>query len=427
MDKISVACAQQQARLYDDVEMYRQDLHRFLRLAANKGARLLVFPELAGTMLSTLLMSGVGLGLLRAVQKGSEQGASWWARARAGLAATAAGPFRGGLRSSLDRLLEKEPDALRSLYMDVFSRAAREWGLTIVAGSSYLVDSALGARTNEALVFGPDGALLGSQAKIHLYPEDQGLAEPGREVRAIDTPVARIGVLFGTDALYPEMGRTLALQGAEVLICLAACPGRLLARKVRHAFEARVQENQTFGAIAFLVGKNLLGLARKDDYVGRSGVLVPWEMSPRGTGILVELGTEQGQGIVAGTLDFDLLGQARALTDTPLRRALRADVVAPYLTAFYQSGQTLQEAARLSARGEALRPAEEAVPTFPEMEEEAPPVPVTPEGEAEVFPSEEWAIPEEKVGPEEAPAEPEEWAPWRERPPEPTEEEAPRQ
>lgn len=345
MDKVPVAAAQQQFRIYGEVEAFRQDVYRFLRLAANKGARLVVFPELAGVALAAPLMSGFGLSLLRAVEQGDQQGASWWARARGGLAATAAKPFLGSFRARLSRLLEREPERLRSLYVEVFSRAAREWGLTLVAGSTYLVDG--GQRLNQALVFGPDGSLLGAQAKVHLHPGEGGLAQPGDDFQAITTPVARVGILFGTDALYPEVGRILALQGAEVFVCLAACPGRLLAQKVRLAFEARVQENQAFGVIAYLVGKNhLQPQDPTPDFVGRSAVLAPCEMTPRGTGVLVELGTEQGPGIVASTLDFDLLGQVQALSEIPVRRAMRMDVFARRLPAFYQSGQALHEAAQ---------------------------------------------------------------------------------
>ncbi|MGC8837412.1 MAG: nitrilase-related carbon-nitrogen hydrolase [Anaerolineae bacterium] len=402
MDKIPVAAAQQQFRIYSDVEDFRQDVYRFLRLAANKGARLVAFPEGAGVPLDPPLMSGFGLGLLRAMEQGDEQGASWWTRARGSLASTAAKPFLGSFRSRLTRLLEREPERLRSLYMEVFSRAAREWGLTLVAGSTYLVEG--GQRLNQALVFGPDGSLLGTQAKVHLHPADEGLAQPGDDFQAISTPVARVGVLFGTDALYPEVGRILALQGAEVFVCLAACPGRLLAQKVRQAFEARVQENQVFGIAAFLVGKNHLQPREPGpDFVGRSAVLAPCEMTPRGTGVLVELGTEQGPGIVVGTLDFDLLGQVQALSEAPVRRAMRMDIFARHLPAFYQSGQPLQEAAR---RAVLAPPVEIPGPPglLPEAERVAPEG-LPPAGERPRWPAEATWGPEVEPQPGEAPAE----------------------
>jgi len=401
VDKVTVVAAQQQFRIYSEVEAFRQDVYRFLRLAANKGARLVVFPELAGVALATSLMSGFGLGFLRAMEQGNEQGASWWARARSGLAATAGKPFVGSLRSRLARLLEREPDRLRSLYEEVFSRAAREWGVTIVAGSAYLVDG--GQRLNQALVFGPDGSLLGAQAKVHLHPGDEGLAQPADDFRAIATPVARVGVLFGTDALYPEAGRILALQGADVFVCLAACPGRLLAQKVRQAFEARVQENQIFGAIAFLVGRNHLQPKEPaPEFVGRSAVLAPCEMTPRGTGVLVELGTEQGPGIVAGTLDFDLLGQVQALSEVPVRRAMRMDVFARHLPAFYQSGQALQEMARRAALGAPAGPPE--APGLP-GEAGAFALAAPPAAEKPAWPAEEEQGPKEGTPPEETPGE----------------------
>ncbi|NLE77221.1 MAG: hypothetical protein GX605_10790 [Chloroflexi bacterium] len=350
MDKIVVACAQQQMRIYESAEAYQQDLNRFLRLAATKGTRVVVFPECAGAMLAMPLMSGVKVNLLRAVERSKDRQASWWTRTRGKMAATAAGALGNSLRGNLERLLQRDPQALRSLYTEIFSRAAREWGMVVVAGSSYLSESETTAPHNQALVFGPDGALLGTQGKLHLLAEERSLAEPSSDVAIFDTPVGRIGILFGVDALYPEMGRILALRGAQLLICLAACSGRPLAHKVRQAFEARVQENQLFGAIAFLVGRNLLAADHKDDFTGRSAVLAPAEMTPRGNGILVELGTESNEGLVAGSLDFGLLGQVQALSETPLRRAMRMDLFARHLPGFYSGGQSLQEAARQGTR-----------------------------------------------------------------------------
>ena len=41
MNKLTVACAQQQMRLFDSLESYRKELNRFLYMARAKGAQLI--------------------------------------------------------------------------------------------------------------------------------------------------------------------------------------------------------------------------------------------------------------------------------------------------------------------------------------------------------------------------------------------------
>ena len=59
MQKLTVACVQQRMRLPATIEDYRTDLQRFMRAAQNKHARLVVFPELAGALLTLPMLAGV--------------------------------------------------------------------------------------------------------------------------------------------------------------------------------------------------------------------------------------------------------------------------------------------------------------------------------------------------------------------------------
>ena len=51
----------------------------------------------------------------------------------------------------------------------------------------------------------------------------------------MDTPVGRLGLLFGEEALYPEAGRVLAYQGAELLVILGATTDEVTASYIRQA------------------------------------------------------------------------------------------------------------------------------------------------------------------------------------------------
>ncbi|MEC9488203.1 MAG: nitrilase-related carbon-nitrogen hydrolase [Halanaerobium sp.] len=72
---------------------------------------------------------------------------------------------------------------------------------------------------NRAYLLDIDGAILGSQDQIHLQPwaKSAGLAE-GKEVKVMDTPFGRLGFILGADNFYPEVGRILALKGAELIL-----------------------------------------------------------------------------------------------------------------------------------------------------------------------------------------------------------------
>jgi N-carbamoylputrescine amidase len=98
---------------------------------------------------------------------------------------------------------------------------ARELGIVIV-GSVFETDTT-GAFYNTAVVLNPDGTLAGSYRKTHI-PDDPGYSEkfyftPGnRGIKAIDTPVGRLGVLICWDQWYPEAARLMALDGAQLLL-----------------------------------------------------------------------------------------------------------------------------------------------------------------------------------------------------------------
>ena len=123
MDKLIVASAQQQMRLFDSSESYRKELTRFLHMARAKGAQIIVFPALSGVMAASHRVEGFRVELLKQAGERAQGKKSIWARTRGALAsgtaallgasfrravpdAPAAGPGRGGwgLRAALRRV-----------------------------------------------------------------------------------------------------------------------------------------------------------------------------------------------------------------------------------------------------------------------------------------------------------------------------------
>lgn len=98
---------------------------------------------------------------------------------------------------------------------------AAETGVVLVA--SLFERRAAGLYHNTAVVFEPDGRIVGRYRKMHI-PDDPGYYEkfyftPGDlGFQPIDTSVGRLGVLVCWDQWYPEAARLMALAGADLLL-----------------------------------------------------------------------------------------------------------------------------------------------------------------------------------------------------------------
>lgn len=344
MDKLIVASAQQQMRLFDSTETYRKELNRFLAMARAKGAGLVVFPALAGVMAASHRVEGFRMNLLKQADAPARGRTSLWKRTRSALASGTASLLGANFRRAFEQLLYADPVALAADYETVFAELARAYEMTVVAGSAYLPDAG-GTLRHRATVFGPDGVILGRHDKMALSQEDEGLATPGDAWHVISTPAGRLGILLGEEALYPEAGRVLAYQGADLLVTLAATGSEVLAAYIRQSTLAQAQENRIPALTSFLVGRNFLAA---DDslawvFVGKSGIYAPLEMTPRYTGVLVEMGALEAEGLITAELDYERLHRLWDEGIAPVRRQMPAELFARYLPALYSSRHTLAD------------------------------------------------------------------------------------
>jgi len=329
-------------RVFERQEDYQEDVFRYLRMAEAKGAKLVIFPALSPVMLVPPLASSPRLGLMKQGDKGRGPWASLKDRLM-GRAADAAGQaLGGGLRGEMNRLLNNAPEALYEAYVDLFSAAALKFKMTIVAGSIYLRVSEEANSKHSCFVFGPDGQIIGRQEKVHLTVEEMNFCQAGESFNAIETDVGRIGIMIGADVLFPESGRLLAYKKSDILINIVACDGPVSFWQARHAFLARLNENELVGAQSCLIGPNRLTPSGQD-FVGKSGLFTPIPLSPRLDGILFEVGAMTVEGIIAEQLDLAAVRQQWTQAKPRLRQGMRVLAYRP-LSDAYRDLRTLDQA-----------------------------------------------------------------------------------
>ena len=82
-----------------------------------------------------------------------------------------------------------------------------------------------GDRRYNSVVCVHDGRVLGNHRKVHQPLRENASYASGDSFAAFDTPVGRIGLLICYDKAFPEAARSLALDGAEIIVVVSAWPG----------------------------------------------------------------------------------------------------------------------------------------------------------------------------------------------------------
>ncbi|AEA68037.1 MULTISPECIES: carbon-nitrogen hydrolase family protein [Pseudomonas] len=137
-----------------------------------------------------------------------------------------------------DAYLRMKAERMAHDYQALFGGLAKEFGITLVAGSIVLPEPSVsdgelkigrGALYNSSLVFGSDGRPIGQpQRQRHPVFEQRDVlgADRPTAVQVIDTPAGRLGVLIGSDSWYPLHYRQLNDQGAQLIAVPAFITGR---------------------------------------------------------------------------------------------------------------------------------------------------------------------------------------------------------
>lgn len=165
---------------------------------------------------------------------------------------------------------------------------------------------------NTSVLIGPDGGIIATYRKIHLFDvtlsqTEQYLesehVEPGSEIAVADTEFGRVGLSICYDIRFPELYRKMALSGASVFFAPAAFTTTTGPAHWETLLRARAIENQCFVIAPGQFGQN----APDRSTHGDSMIIGPWG------DILAR--AEDKECVITAELDFD--AQARIRRELP--------------------------------------------------------------------------------------------------------------
>lgn len=179
----------------------------------------------------------------------------------------------------------------------MLQQLAVDYHINIVGGS--IAVKVEGRFRNRAVVINRNGEIVYQYDKMHLVPmlDEPEYLEAGNCYRLFELEGRQMGVIICYDLRFPEMTRTLALNGMEVLFVTAEWPESRIDHFTKLNY-ARAIENQ-----CYVIACNAGGQCRDTVFGGRSMTI-----SPLGE-VIAEAGRVET--VIEAELEAELTAQVR--------------------------------------------------------------------------------------------------------------------
>ncbi|WNQ09228.1 carbon-nitrogen family hydrolase [Paenibacillus aurantius] len=151
-----------------------------------------------------------------------------------------------------------------------FAEFCRTHQVNIIAGS--IAEKRDGDVYNTIYAFDREGRLVSDYSKIHLFRlmDEEKYLKAGDKRGRLELGGVQAGAMICYDIRFPELARTLALEGAHVLFVPAEWPNPRL-HHWRTLLMARAIENQMY-----VVACNRVGISGTTEFFGHSLIIDPW-------------------------------------------------------------------------------------------------------------------------------------------------------
>jgi predicted amidohydrolase len=213
------------------------------------------------------------------------------------------------LQRNRAKLFEKLTTAEEDVCVQGLIALARELKVWLLIGSA-LVKREDGGAANRSMLVGPEGRVIATYDKIHMYDVDLPSGErqresqlytPGEVAQVVDTPVGRLGLTVCYDLRFPYLHRALAKAGAEILTTPSA-----FTRSTGEAHWEVLLRARAIETGAFMLAPAQGGFHEDGRGTwGRSMVINPW-------GEVLAAATDDEPQVLRASLDLTEVAKARA-------------------------------------------------------------------------------------------------------------------
>ena len=243
---VKIAAAQYDISFLETWANYQRKSERWVREAAEQGAKILLFPEYNTMELASL--------------------------------------FSETVYSSLNLSLI-EMQIVHEAFLNLFQGLAQQYQCVIQAGSFPVLISE-DVYHNRAYLFMPNGEThFQDKMMMTRFENEQWLISAGDELKTFDTEFGRIAINICYDSEFPLLARKQVEMGAN-LILVPSCTDTVAGfHRVKIGCQARALENQCYVVQAALVGDAPWSPA-VDVNVGAAGIYTPVDYGFPDNGIL---------------------------------------------------------------------------------------------------------------------------------------------
>ena len=179
-----------------------------------------------------------------------------------------------------------------------FSLVARNLNVNIVAGSIATLKN--GKVFNTSYIFDRNGKVVGEYDKTHLFTpmDEHKFFEYGNKTVTFELDGHKCGIIICYDIRFPELVRSLALEGVEMLFVVSQWPDKRI-EHLKILSSARAVENQMFVTVC-----NSCGEAENTRFGGNSRIIDPW-------GNVLSY-ADENEAVITADCDFDVIKEIRS-------------------------------------------------------------------------------------------------------------------
>jgi predicted amidohydrolase len=214
--------------------------------------------------------------------------------------------------SQTPKQLASFAESINGNFVNTIAKTAKENHIEVI-GSFYEKSTKKDRVFDTSFVIDKSGKVISTYRKIHLYDalgfrESDKMTSGSKITKPVKTSIGKVGMMICYDLRFPEMSRSLAISGSEILVA----PSAWVKGDMKEEHWLTINKTRAIENGCYVIAPDQVG----NIYCGRSVVVDPYGK------ILLDMKKKQGIGYV--NIELKKIKQIRKVL--PLLKNRRTDV-----------------------------------------------------------------------------------------------------